>query len=294
MSCSAQNHGYTPQMTFVITETRAGELPRDVWAKIFRNLMFVKDQVSCSMTCKTWRHVISKILILHPLYNKTAYSCFKVFHSDFMKSRHIILLDSTGSMEYSTCIINGSTIVRKLIDFLEPAIKTRGIFVGTWNSNVVIKYVKRESEVESFFNGLTIWGGLEDFHQVSQSVFLKLNSLRSKLPTHVHIISDMGMVSGTTIFSHPYKTKVTFHFYQVDYPENLRFLSEIEIKSKEEVDASEPVSKKRKIKKKVDFFIHPSLAPPRNHSVTRRRMFTIPPKKAIVDSVESVATANDD
>lgn len=253
--CSSRYEGQIQRMP--VATSRLEEIARDVWLMIFRELN-LKDKLVCSMTCKRWRNIISKSKLLHPYYNIGTFQCFKPFRKDFLKSRHFIILDTTGSMldEKKKRIKNGAQIIRKLIDFSEPVIKTKGIFVGYWNEKVDVTHVKTEAAVIDYFNNLSFSPGITVFDAIPKAIDEKLQTLKS-IPTHVHVITDTELIKVTPFFSYSFNSKVIFHFFNVTRNARQVLLSNIIEDSQTEVDPYEPENKKQKLKNPVEISLHP-------------------------------------
>ncbi len=253
-----------------VATTRVTELERNVWGLIFRELNFL-DQKAASAVCKRWRYILSKTLLTNPNYKIGSFNCFKDFYKDFSNSRHIILLDASGSMHHQKRFVEASQIASKLLDYLEPVIIERGIFIGSFGQKNKIDYVKTKAQVISYINDLSISGTFHSFKRVSEMVFKRLSGLELKVNTHVHVISDMVLSNGESIIKSSQLSedsqKVTFHFYNVHFFKMTRFLPDLTEKYEAQKDEFVCGNKKRKLQDQLEFIVHPfkvtDLPPPK-------------------------------
>ncbi len=256
--CYAGNKHSTPPM-FVRT-TRAAELERNVWGLIFQNLDFLEQMVA-SAVCKRWRHIISKPLLMRSIYRMGSFKCFVDFHRDFLNSRHILLMDSTSSMISNNSVRKASVIASKLLNFLEPVITARGIFIGGLRDEIKILHMKSASLAISYINSLSLDdGALWNFGIISESVFKKISTFKSKLNTHIHVISDMELSNAKSIIHSSIagvSQKVTFHFHNVHFVEPMRFISDITYDFELRKDELVCGCKKRKLKDQLEVNIYP-------------------------------------
>ncbi len=258
--CSARNNVSTPNM--VVRTTRAADLERNVWALVFRNFDY-QQQMVASAVCKRWRHILSKTLLTSPNYKIGSFKCFKSFYKDFLKSRHIILFDASGSMQFESRIVKASLIASKLLDFIEPVIRSRGIFIGSFGDSSSVQHVKTRPEVIAYIHDISIHHIGSDFNHVSRLVYEKLSILKAKLNTHVHVISDMGLDNEESIInfslSSIYSKKVTFHFYDLQYdPMKIySFISRLRTVYESRKDNVVIANKRRKLKDQLEINVYP-------------------------------------
>ncbi len=244
--------------------SRAAELERNVWAIVFQNLDY-REQMVASSVCKKWRHILSKTLSTSSNNKIGSFKCFKAFYKDFLKSRHIILFDASGSMHFQGNIEKGSVIASKLLGYIEPVIRARGIFIGTFGDYTTIHHVKTTSQVITYIHNISIIHGGYDFGDVSAGVYERLSLLKAKLNTHVHVISDMVLSNAISIInsslSSAYSKKVTFHFYDLLYSPlnaNYRFTSLLRSLYESRKDDVVNANKRRKIKDQLEINVYPS------------------------------------
>ena len=244
VSCISKSDIQTPVM--YAGDIRIGEIERFLWKPILDELAW-KDRMSLSAVCKRLRYITVKV------YKSKNDFCFGEMYKDFLKSRHIVLLDCTDSMISDNGHRQALIILKKLSQVIEKPIKTRGVFVGRWGCDYQLKHVKTKDSFFNYFNGLSINGCLYDFSDITSKLSDKLKILKAELDTQIHIISDMCL-SGNK-FINSYRTnssKQVFHFYPVVKLED----SHAFIQGLTENFENRKKDKKRKFED-LDVIIHP-------------------------------------